>query len=58
VTTTTSRIEERILGALMGVGVGVLLGFFLRDRDGKLHQRRDQGRTDPPVSPADALADL
>ena len=26
------NIEERVLGLLMGVGLGVVLGFFLRHR--------------------------
>lgn len=30
--TTRHDLDERILGVLMGVGLGVLLGFFLKDR--------------------------
>jgi hypothetical protein len=30
--TDRRNVEERILGLLMGLGVGVFLGFFLRDR--------------------------
>ena len=27
------NFEERILGLLMGLGLGVFVGFFLRDRE-------------------------
>ncbi len=33
--TPKSSLEERILGLLMGLGLGVFVGFFLRDRDTK-----------------------
>jgi hypothetical protein len=33
--TPKNSLEERILGLLMGLGFGVLVGFFLRDRDTK-----------------------
>ncbi len=31
--TRKSSLEERILGVLMGLGLGVFVGFFLRDRE-------------------------
>jgi hypothetical protein len=30
--TPKNSLEERILGLLMGLGLGVFVGFFLRDR--------------------------
>jgi hypothetical protein len=33
--TQKSNLEERVLGLLMGLGLGVFVGFFLRDRDTK-----------------------
>jgi len=30
--TSKHDLDERILGLLMGLGFGVLVGFFLRDR--------------------------
>lgn len=31
-TNKSANLDERILGLLMGMGLGVFLGFFLRDR--------------------------
>jgi hypothetical protein len=31
--TRERNLDERILGLLMGLGLGVVVGFFLRDRD-------------------------
>jgi uncharacterized protein YneF (UPF0154 family) len=33
--TGKSNVEERILGILTGLGIGVILGFFLRNRERK-----------------------
>ncbi len=33
-TTEKPNLDERILGLLMGLGLGVLVGFLLRDRSG------------------------
>jgi hypothetical protein len=38
-----AEIEERILGLIMGIGIGAIIGFLLH----ALEQRGDAGRTAP-----------
>jgi hypothetical protein len=38
-----AEVEERILGLIMGIGIGTIIGFLLR----ALEHRGDAGRTAP-----------